>query len=174
MGSIVCIFRKVNTDHHPEHEVQWQLSSWWVRLSVKMLPSREDNHSRVPEESRGPGPPTSQPRHKIGECHDVRCQCPHSAPAPGAMSATSVWRKISQDTADACVECRSFRFRFVRVQCPLDWLLYLCNAWLDTNWIGIEWMDIIIVETECWNNLLSIKDQIFDNTDRYKMNAGEV
>ena len=34
-------------------------------------------------------------------------------------------------------------------------------------------MDIIIVETECWNNLLSIKDQIFDNTDRYKINAGE-
>ena len=35
-------------------------------------------------------------------------------------------------------------------------------------------MDIIIVETECWNNLLSIKDQIFDNTDRYKMNTGDV
>ena len=89
-GKYSLHFQKVITDHHPEHEVQWQLSSWWVRLSVKMLPSREDNHTRVPEESgtAGPGPPTSQPpRHKIGECHDVRCQCPHSAPAPGAPGA---------------------------------------------------------------------------------------
>ena len=34
-------------------------------------------------------------------------------------------------------------------------------------------MVIIIIETECWNNLLSIKDRMFDKTDRYKMNAGE-
>ena len=101
-----------------------------------MLPSREDNHAEILSQATpGPGPPTQPgasgaPRHKIGECRDVRCQCPlhRVLRVPHAQCRQLECDERYLRTQQMHVECRSFRFRFVQVQCPLDWILYLCNA----------------------------------------------
>ena len=84
--------------------------------------------------------PRRPPSRDLGRSHSICGSPAPSRPRPWARATCKLeprglcnraqCRQLECDerylrTQQMHVECRSFRFRFVRVQCPLDWILYL-------------------------------------------------